>query len=350
MALIIFVVAIGVLVGFGRYTDFSSVGSNVSHVSASPSLEKRALFYLKRNVGFYSCVDSMYYSGHGVETLDTDDLNDYLAALNLSSSSLCFDIADPAVLGSLKLVWYSESEAPSSIEVVGVDSHGAVGQVLWSKDRPLPIESLNGYFYTDIKLDSNLRFSRFRIRYVGGANQDRLLLRAVTPFFIVNVPPLVADLLSHVYLVSRVRPYGRGISYTSAADPISFVRELERSDSLHCGNYAFIFVNQVSNEHPWTLFNIRSKQHAIHDVVELNYFGFVYTVDPTLGIVYGCAYADMLNDRCDYFNTLYTEAYNPVMWRYTARHFFPDSSVVGIFTDIDSLLKRYRRTPSYLGG
>jgi len=292
-------------------------------------------FNLKRDIEFHPCEESAYYEGHGVESLKTDNLDDYLSAVNHGGSSVCFSLKTAATLNHLKIVWYSKDEVPSSIEVIGFN-RGVFARkelLIWSMDQTMNLKSLNGYFYSELILESHNKFSTYMIKYVGGASQDRLILRAVTPFFRTHVPLPLADILEDVYSVSRIRPHGRGVSFTSANNPIDFVSELKNAETLHCGNFAFIFTYDTSGKYSWTVFGAKSALNG-HTVVEINYMDARYVADPTLGVLYPCSYSEMTDDLCDYSKAIYTDTYNPIMWRYSAGNFFPGVNVVAAYAEM----------------
>lgn len=304
-----------------------------------------SVFNLQKSVDFYSCKDSQYYTGHGVEALDTENLNDYVAAVNAQGSSFCFDVDDASQLGSLKLVWYSEVEAPRSIEVLGLQERGgeASGEVLWAKEEPLIVKSLSGFFYSEIKFDSSSRFSRFRVNYVSGAGQDRLLLRAAAPFFKAVVDDDVASLLSDIHRVSVIAPYGTGVAETDARDVDALVSDLKSANSLHCGNYSYIFAHGIEGKYDWAAIVALSNLKAVHTVVEVDYPAGKYTADPTLGALYFCSYSSMQAGVCDFSSAIYTETYNPIMWQYKADYFYPGATVQSTYSGIQDYFNLYRK-------
>ncbi|WP_192982308.1 hypothetical protein [Pseudomonas sp. EggHat1] len=304
-----------------------------------------SVFNLQQPVDFYSCNDSRYYSGHGVEALDTASLNDYVAAVNAQGSSFCFNVADASQLGSLKLVWYSQAEAPRSIEVLGLveGEDEASGEVLWAKEKPVTVKSLSGFFYSEINFDSPSRFSRFRVNYVSGAGQDRLLLRAAAPFFKISVDEDVASLLSDIHRVSVIAPYGIGVAETDARDVDALVSGLKSASSLHCGNYSYIFAHGIESEYDWTAVGALSNLKAAHTVVEVDYPAGKYTADPTLGALYFCSYSSMQAGTCDFSKAIYTDTYNPILWRYKGADFYPGATIQSTYSGIQDYFNAYRK-------
>lgn len=306
------------------------------------------IFNLQRDVKFYSCSDSRYYMGHGVGALDTASLNDYLAATKAQGSSFCFSTGDASQLGSLKLVWYSQAEAPESIEVLGLlgPDDEAQGEVLWAKENPVIVKSLSGFFYSDIDFNSSSKFSSFRVSYVSGAGQDRLLLRAATPFFKTYVDNDIASLLSDIRRVSVIAPYGVGVAETDASDVDALASNLKSASSLHCGNYSYIFAHEMEGQHKWTAFGALSKLHASHTVVEVESPAGKYTADPTLGALYLCSYSSMQAGKCDFSKAFYTDTYNPILWRYKGVHFYPGANIQSSYSGVQEYFNAYRKLDS----
>jgi hypothetical protein len=302
-------------------------------------------FNLAAPVSYFGCDDSQYYSGYGVEVLDTVELDDYMASLALETSSVCFKVAEPAVLASLKVVWYSAVEAPKSIEIIGSYSEGdkVHSDVLWKQDSPITVQAMTGFSYSDFTFSSDKQYSEFRIRYVAGGEQNRLLIRAVAPFFRQHVEGDTSKLLGDALRISKTAPYGDGVSRTAATDTDELASELKQQQSLHCGNYSYLLAYEIGLRHDWSAIGALSKLKASHTVVELNYWGKTYTVDPTLGALYFCSYADMQSGGCDFSSAVYTETYNPIMWQYKGQNFYPGAEIEGTYSNLREYYEAYQK-------
>lgn len=302
-------------------------------------------FNLAMPVSYFGCADSQYYEGYGVEALDTAYLGDYIASLAIDNSSVCFKVAEPSSLKTLKVVWYSDVEAPKSIEILGTYSDGnqEYTDVLWGKEQGVTLQSMSGYFYSDFKFDSDKAYSSFRVRYLSGGAQNRLLIRAIAPFFHKHFEGEVSRLLSDVFRISGAAPYGSGVANTAAADIDELADELRSQGSLHCGNYSYLLAYELADKHKWTAIGALSKLQASHTVVEIEYKGKIYTVDPTLGALYFCSYSDMQASSCDFSKAIYTEAYNPVMWQYKGKDFYPGAQIQGVYSGLQEYYDAYRK-------
>lgn len=302
-------------------------------------------FNLAMPVSYFGCSDSQYYDGYGVEALDTADLGDYIASLAIDNSSVCFKVVESSSLKTLKIVWYSDVEAAKYIEILGTYSDGnqEYTDVLWSKDQAITLQSMSGYYYSDFKLKSDKAYSSFRVRYLSGGVQNRLLIRAIAPFFHTHFEGDVSKLLSDVFRISGTAPYGNGVANTAAADIDELADELRSQDSLHCGSYSYLLAYEVAGKHKWTAIGALSKLQAAHTVVEMDYKGKTYTVDPTLGALYFCSYSDMQESTCDFSKTIYTDTYNPVMWRYKGEAFYPGAKVQGRYSELQEYYDAYQK-------
>ncbi len=321
------------------------IGVVVGVVHAYLGYRSHTVFNLLGAVEFYSCDDSNYYSGHGVDALDTANLDDYVAAVSAQGSSFCFSTNEASQLAGLKLVWYSLAEAPKSIEVLGLAGGRGTTEieVLWAKDNPLVVKSLSGFFYSELSIESLSKFSRFRVNYVAGAGQDRLLLRAVAPFFRTRVGSDLAPVLRDIHRVSLTAPYGMGVTETDSRDIDALASSLKTASSLHCGNYNYIFAYEISGRYGWSALGLVSNLQAQHAVVEIDYFGEEYTADPTLGALYLCSNSAMRAGGCDFSTALYTDTYNPVLWRYKGADFHLGAKVKSRYSGIQEYFDAYRK-------
>lgn len=327
------VLAGAVAVGW-RYEAIDSVVEN-----------NKSSFNLLKQVDFKSCNDSGYYPGYGPESLNTDILDDYLASNTAKDSSLCFEVDQPSIISSLKLVWFSKAEAPKFIEVLGVSDDGeeTILDVLWPKDRLVEVKPLDEFFYSEFKFDSGKSYSGFRVNYVSGSNQDRLLLRSAAPFFKTAVDSKFYDALSDTFRISKTAPYGAGAVEVRAKTPEALVTEFKSMDSLHCGNFSYLFAYEADDDVKWTAIGAFSKAKAAHTVVEVREQDKTYTVDPTLGALYPCAYSDMQAGKCDFDKALYTETFNPILWQYSGENFYPGAEVQIRHTEIESYYNDYKK-------
>lgn len=300
---------------------------------------------LLKPLTFYACNDSRYYPEHGVEVLQTDALTDYVATMTAQDSSICFSVEDEAALANLKLVWYSKEETPKSIEVIGItdDEQDTETTILWPKDKTFTVNALGGHNYSEFKIDAEEKYSKFRINYVAGASQNRLLLRAATAFFKSPVDSDFYDAVSDAHRISLTAPYGMGVAVTGAKTIDDLATELRQQESLHCGNYSYLLAYEIEDERDWTAIGAISKLNAAHTVVELEYDGKTYTADPTLGALYPCSYASMQEGKCDFSKALFSETYNPILWRYAGKNFFPGSEIKAKFSELEDFYNGYRK-------
>lgn len=301
-------------------------------------------FNLMKPVEFYACEDSKFYPGHGPEALNTDTLDDYLAAVEARGSSICFRTKEASVINNLKLAWYSKDEAPKFIEIQGIKKDGETQNidVVWPRDKPVETQVIDSQYYSDFAIPSQERYTDFRVNYISGAKQNRLLLRAASPFFTTAVSGNYQAILNKTHEISQTAPYGMGLASTSAQSMDELADELRSKDSLHCGNYSYLMVYDLAKKYSWKAIGAISNLTA-HTVVEVDFNEEKFTVDPTLGVVYPCTYSAMQAGKCDFSKAMFTDTYNPILWRYSGKNFYPDAKINASYSNLQDFYNDYQK-------
>lgn len=136
------------------------------------------------SVGFDDCADGRYYEGYGVEALRSDKLDDYLSAVDLERSNVCFTAKAEGIVKGVEAVWNDQATAPRSLEVYGEAGKAESGQSQWrliGKYSDIKPVDRNGYAVSDLKFDNPDRFTRFRLKVTDGGVQHRLIMRKLSP-------------------------------------------------------------------------------------------------------------------------------------------------------------------------
>lgn len=139
----------------------------------------------KNQVDYDNCGIGMYYDGHGVDALKNQTPSSYLSALDIKSSYVCFSTKNKYTLDSIKFGWLSKEEVPSMLAIYGIQTVDDKEQKkLIKKFNINEVTNDNGYLSTTLNFNKQHKYHRFEIQLLKGGNQNRLLLRSLTPSFI----------------------------------------------------------------------------------------------------------------------------------------------------------------------
>ncbi|WP_165671192.1 YncE family protein [Metapseudomonas otitidis] len=130
---------------------------------------------------FYQCEGGEYYTDYGVEALATETLNDYLSAIDIAGSAVCFDLRSNAEVRGVELVWNDLNTASKVIEIYGRNKSASSGWSLVGRFSDFAVSEENGYALSRIDFKASVKFSSFYIKVVDGGLQNRLIIRGITP-------------------------------------------------------------------------------------------------------------------------------------------------------------------------
>jgi|GEM_PF-3416513 len=136
---------------------------------------------LYQDVEYADCEEGSYYSGHGLNALYSKTLDDYLAAINLEGSTVCFSVKDNFPINGVDIVWNDMESASKSIEIYGRELRGQGNWMLVGQFSGYSISMKDGYAYSFIEFDKPENHAEFYLRVVDGGEQQRLLVRKIQP-------------------------------------------------------------------------------------------------------------------------------------------------------------------------
>jgi len=291
-----------------------------------------------------ACHDSKFIKGFGVEALQTPSLADYLSAHDLESSALCFFHPGRSVVHGVRIGWHSLQTAGTEIEIYGSHVNGFADGVLIGKfSLGLP-DKVGTYYYSDIHFNSAETYPFYRLKFLKGNGEDRLVLRyfsllAETPIFpesaLLEIARNVSASMKYGAGVDSIPEWARG----NLRDAAAFVSS---QSSAHCGNYSLVFISQLPDSVRWTSYGVRRNGY-IHNVVEVELQdGGVYVYDPTSGIEYPCTMESMLNGSCKYDSSPSYGLAHPAFGVYKGSGFFYGAEVIQKSDTADGLIGGYR--------
>jgi len=293
---------------------------------------------------FLSCPGSRTYPGHGVETLRTQTLEDYFSALGIEQSSVCFMNTAGKPLAGIELGWYSQLEAGKEIEVFAADDSAFTGEVSLGRFEVPAAYEISGFVFSKLALSAHTGHSYYRLKFLKGKGQERLILRSLTPFFSSDQVVKEGPLRQLASGISAEFKYGNGVS-RAGRETIRGLGDLERniisSPDAHCGNYALVFVNRLPEGAAWRVANVNAQDGRIHVVVEVGYAGKVSVYDPTLGVEYPCDLNALIGGQCDYDADAAYYQINPVLQMYRGAGFFYGARIASVYSLDDELMRSY---------
>ncbi|WP_411959337.1 PQQ-binding-like beta-propeller repeat protein [Pseudomonas sp. s4] len=138
----------------------------------------------QQGVSFDDCAQGSYYDGYGVDALKTATLADYLSAIDLEHSSICFNAKGQGIVHGVEAIWNDSATAPKSIEIYGDAGDKGDGKSQWEivgKYTSLEVVERNGYALSSLDFDNPAGFKRFWLKVTDGGAQNRLILRQISP-------------------------------------------------------------------------------------------------------------------------------------------------------------------------
>jgi len=173
---------------------------------------------LYRDVEYGDCGSGAYYPGHGLETLYTETLDDYLAAIDMQGSSVCFSLKDELPVSGLDIVWNDMETAARSIEIYGREFRGKGTWKLIGQFSDYPIRIQDGYANSFVGFSKPESYAEFFLKVVEGGVQQRLLVRKMQPVIFHNMATACHDSnFIEGYGVAALRTPSLQ-DYTSASD------------------------------------------------------------------------------------------------------------------------------------
>lgn len=129
---------------------------------------------------YSDCGNGKYYPGFGVNALESKGYEDYLSAIDLKSSVVCFQSSmtpHGAKQLSLQIGWLNFDEIPGSFEVLELGSDGK--PLLIKKIIKPEVLTSGGLPYSLVTLEESKRGNMLMLKINEGGAQNRLLLRSL---------------------------------------------------------------------------------------------------------------------------------------------------------------------------
>jgi hypothetical protein len=298
------------------------------------------------NINYDAC-DSRkkYYAGHGLEALQSNSLANYLSSYNIDTSYVCFNHHMPSLfLKDILFVWYSKEEIPKKIIIDGLWNNnkteiyaGNVGQ----------IQEINGYFFSIINLNLKEAYNDgYLVRVLEAGEQNRLIVRAIIPNFFSNQKS-EDELLELASSISEKMLYGYGVHKDDIikngvpCEKTAIRDYILSAKSAHCGNFSYVFAHDLPSSYTVTSVGLHSMLGATHNVTEV-YDGEVFqTVDATLGLIYPCTIAELIDGSCAYEDAKLLKPINPIFRGYCGIRFFYNATIISKAFSIDRMKMAY---------
>lgn len=297
-----------------------------------------------RPFAFLHCPDGGNYPGHGTEAFETNSLDDYFSAESIEASSVCFSTLSYRPLVGISFGWYSADELGEIIQVFGSNYRDFSKEVSIGKYSLGVPYSVSGYYFSDLMIESEVKYSFYRARLLNGKGQGRLLLRSFTPIYAVEGGGGSIGARRIARSVSAALHYGLGVS-KAAEDTKHSLADLDRvissAESAHCGNYALVFVNRLPKGTVWKVYDLSTYDGRVHSVVEVDFNHRKYVYDPTLGVEYRCSLDDMINGGCKYSEDIGFYQVNPALKMFRGAGFFYGATVKKIYSTSHDLISPY---------
>ena len=301
------------------------------------------------DVSYDSCNGrGKYYIGYGLEALSSKFLNNYLSSYDINSSYVCFKNKDTSLLlKRILFVWYSQLEIPKKIALYGVQKNGKQDTEILLRNIDIKqFDEINGNVFSNINLNLEKSYERYVVRTLEGGMQNRLIIRSIIPSF-SNNKETDDSLLLLASSISKKMTYGNGVHREDIiqagiiCEKTAIRDYILSSKSAHCGNFSYIFAHDVSSLYGITSIGLRSPTGAIHNIVEV-YNGDEYkTVDPTLGLLYPCPVASLVDGSCDYKSARLLTQINPIFRGYCGINFFYNAAILSKKFNIEQMKGSY---------
>lgn len=131
-------------------------------------------------MNYSDCGVGKYYSEFGVNALESKGYDDYLSAVDLQSSVVCFKSSENRH-GTKQLVlqigWLSVDEVPESFEIFEIKGRGK--PLLIKRIKNPEVLTSGGLPYSLVTLEDSQRGKTLMLKLKRGGAQDRLLLRSL---------------------------------------------------------------------------------------------------------------------------------------------------------------------------
>lgn len=299
------------------------------------------------SIHFDDCGVGQYYTGYGINALKKKTLNGYLSAYNLASSAVCFsNKKKPQLpLKEIRFFWYSKAEVPKKIALYAINyKKGQETKIALGDYQINSYKELNGYLYSDIQINAPQVSQKYMIKLLEGGTQNRLLVRSIEPIFQVEFSSLNSYLLTLADNISKKLPYGSGVG--KRPTPNCTANEIERlilsAKTAHCGNYTYLFAKSLDSSYKWVVYGLETLNgHAHHSLIEVTKDKETQTVDPTLGIIYPCSIAQLINSSCHDYSGKYLTPPNKALNNYLGFKFFYGAKIVSTHENMMKLTHTY---------
>lgn len=283
-------------------------------------------------VRYSLCSDEKYYEGYGLEVLETTALDDYLSALDLASSRVCFTrLGDrPAEIIGLRVIWFSDSEQAKKLRISGVVSANGMQSKELIADVNVNSRSTLGHLQSNIELDARGRvYQSYMIEAVKGGGQDRLILRAIYPIF-SNAADGRPDKLERSVMNAS------GMTTAPMNRETEFIRRAFNDlIQTEAPEFAAALVSKLPGSIDWKVYLLRSTDGLVHAVVEVADGVQKRTADPLLGIVYPCEVDVILHGECDLDALPLPESVGPLYSPYHGYGFLLDADIIKVVRKSD---------------
>jgi hypothetical protein len=133
------------------------------------------------DIEFNACEGGKYYSDYGLSALSTETLDDYLAAVDLAGSALCFSVHAPEAVQGIDVIWNDQATAPRALDIYGTTSSGDDDWHLLKTYSDIAVAQSAGYAVSTFRFDGSHAYSRFLLKVVDGGVQNRLVIRRIRP-------------------------------------------------------------------------------------------------------------------------------------------------------------------------
>lgn len=129
---------------------------------------------------YSNCGDGKYYPGFGINALESKGYDDYLSAVDLQSSVVCFRTLknqNSAKQSIMQIGWLSVEEIPESFEIFEIKGSGK--PFLIKSIKSPEVLTSGGLPYSVVTLDKSKTDSTLMLKLKKGGAQDRLMLRSL---------------------------------------------------------------------------------------------------------------------------------------------------------------------------
>jgi len=138
---------------------------------------------LKYTFEYNDCGDGNYYPQHGLNALQSPELDDYLAAVDISGSVVCFAPHGKVSVAGINIVWNDFETASKYVEIYGREKANKEEWKLIGKFRDYSVNADDGYARSSLFFNNNKTYDEYFFKVIDGGSQQRLLVREILPIF-----------------------------------------------------------------------------------------------------------------------------------------------------------------------